>query len=222
VRRHSRIVLTTVVAAMLAMVPIAASASSAVLTSGGRGSDGLEVEPGAHLEASATGDVTFASTSSDTGDVTCSASTIDATVLTNPVAPGTAGLSVTGFSFSGCKSTIRGTTGVERITFDDLPYKLSISDATSPPTETLRPGDSGPIQLTVELRTSSGPIGCVYRPHASSINTAVTADGVTFEVALDGAPSPEIATEPCRHIGGDAGSYGPFLDLGNLQRVFVN
>jgi hypothetical protein len=40
VRRHLHIGIPTVLAAMLAMLPVAAFASSAVLTSGGRGSDG--------------------------------------------------------------------------------------------------------------------------------------------------------------------------------------
>jgi hypothetical protein len=106
VRRHLRIGIPTVLAAMLAMLPVAAFASSAVLTSGGRGSDGLAVQSGAQLEARVAGGVTFGSS---TGGG----------VLANPTAPGTANLSITSVSFSGCASTIEGTTGVESVRMVD-------------------------------------------------------------------------------------------------------
>jgi hypothetical protein len=155
--------------------------------------------------------------------VTCSASDIAAAVQTNPAAPGTATLSVTGFSFSGCSTTIAGTTGVDRVAFDHLPYAMSISDATSPPTATLRPGGDGPVQLALRLDTPSGPIHCIYKPRdSSSMSAGLTADGARFDVTLDPDLSTGISTEPCLHSLHFTGSYGPFLDLGSLQPVVVN
>ncbi len=221
-RRRFQVGIPTVLAAMLAVLPVVALASSAVLTSGGPGSDGLRVMPGAQLGMRATGGATFASGTSG-GAVTCSASDVAATLLANPAAPGTARLSVTSFSFSGCTSTIEGTTSVESASFDNLPYRMSISDATSPPTATLRPGDGGPILLTLDLGTASRPVHCIYEPRGSSISTVLTTDGVTFDVPFVVALPMQIPTEPCGHIGGYAGAYGPLFEPGHMQqRVFVN
>jgi hypothetical protein len=157
------------------------------------------------------------------GAVICSAAQIAATVVTNPPAPGTATLSVTDFSFSGCTSSIQGTTGVESVTFDNLPYRMSISDATSPATATWRSGDAGPVQLTLVLHTPSGPVHCIYRPHASSMTTALTSDGIAFDAPFDVALSPEVITEPCGHVSHYSGAFGPF-HVGDAfqQWVYVN
>jgi hypothetical protein len=220
VRRHLYIAVTAVVAAMLAATPVGAFASGAVLTSGAVGSNGSDVDPGVQLVAQSMGDATFAS-SDVSGAVTCSASSIAATVRTNPAAPGTATLSVTSFSFSGCTSSLAGTTGVDSVSFDNLPYRMSINDTASPTRVTVGPGDGGPIQLTILLRTAAKPVPCVARTRDSSMKPDLAGGGLAFDVALT-APVNGVITEPCLHALVFRDRYGGFVDLGNVEPVFVN
>lgn len=198
-RKRLLIVVTTVAAGMLAILPVVASASSAVLTSGGS-----PVQPGAQLVSLAAGGVTFTPVGGGAAVATCSTSEVTATVLTNPTSPGTATLSVTSFSFGGC-------TGAQSVSFDNLPYAMSVSDVTSPSTVTLHRGDSGPMRLELVLRGPMGPVHCVYEPQASPIGTALTANGFRFDVAFDPVASQDIITDPCLKSLRSTAAYGPFL-----------
>jgi len=215
VRRHAQFAIGTLLAAVLAMLPVGASASNAVLTLGAP--DGPRVAVGTLLIAESTGQVAF--TDGGTG-VTCSASSVAADVVANPGAPGRAILSIGSLSFGGCTSNIPGTTGVESVSFENLPYTMSIGDVPSL-TADIDPGGGGPIEVTLKLRTSSKPIPCGYGPPSSSMNPAVSNAGLVFGV--DQAPPPgTIEPDPCLKSIHMSGRYGAFLDIDDLQNVFVN
>jgi hypothetical protein len=216
VRRHRQFAIGTLAAALLALLPVGASASNAVLTLGGP--DGPRVTSGTFLTAESTGQVTF---TSEQGDVTCSNSLIAADVTANPSAPGTAILSIGSLSFAGCTSSIPGTTGVDSIAFDNLPYTMSISDSPSP-TADVDAGSAGPIQVSLKLSTLSKPAPCGYVPASSSMRPAISNAGMVFGVDEVPPPGGIIDPGPCpKHLRMSV-AYGAFLDFADMQGVFVN
>ncbi|MFG2012134.1 Tat pathway signal sequence domain protein [Micromonospora sp. NPDC048868] len=122
---------------------------------------------------------TFYSSASGTTGVKCAASTFSAKVLSNPAAPGTATESLTAQSFTNCTTNVIGTTGVQSVTVQNLPYATSV---TSAGVVKISGTATAPIQSTVVLNSLLGAITCVYRTSTNSLTgTATNANNsITF------------------------------------------
>ncbi|WP_405765290.1 Tat pathway signal sequence domain protein [Streptomyces sp. NBC_01538] len=155
----------------LALLPAtAASADSAVLTYGSAAGNAVSV--GDVLTASLANGTTatLATSSNGTSGITCTASTLSATVTSNPAAPGTATESATSQTFSGCTSNVFGVSAVQSVTVNSMPYNTS---AASDGTVTVTPAPGSAIQTTVVLSTLLGSVTCVYRaPSLSAVSTS--------------------------------------------------
>ncbi|MGC5310096.1 Tat pathway signal sequence domain protein [Micromonospora zamorensis] len=122
---------------------------------------------------------TFYNSTSGTTGIKCAASSFSAKVLTNPIAPGTATESLTAQSFGTCTTNVFGTTGVQSIALNNLPYATSV---TSAGVVTISGTAAAPVQSTVVLNSLLGAITCVYRTSTNSLTgTAVnTTNSITF------------------------------------------
>ncbi len=166
-----RYVYLTAVAGAVALGTLAPSgafaAGGSVMTTGSAA--GTAVAVGDKLSASlATGtSATFYSSTSGTSGVSCSSSSFSATATANPAAPGVATESLTAQTFTGCSTNVFGTTGVQSVSLDNLPYTVSVDDSTN--AVTVGAGSAGPIQSTVVINTLFGAITCVYQPVSGSI-----------------------------------------------------
>jgi hypothetical protein len=108
----------------------------------------------------------FFTTSNGTSGASCSASTLTATVTSNPAAGGTAGESLTAQTFSSCTSNIAGVTKVNSVTVNNLPYTVTANGSTK--AITLSGGSAGSIQATVSLGTVLGNVTCTYKAGTTS------------------------------------------------------
>ncbi|MFJ5304506.1 Tat pathway signal sequence domain protein [Streptomyces sp. NPDC088350] len=174
----SALAATAAAVAALALLPATtASADSTVLTYGSAA--GTAVPVGDVLTASlASGtNATLATSSGGTSGITCTGSTLSATVMANPAAPGTATESATAQTFSGCTSNVLGVTGVRSITVNNLPYSTA---ANSDGTVTVTPASGSTIQTTVVLSTLLGSITCVYRAPSLAAVSSNSATSLTF------------------------------------------
>ncbi|SBT43985.1 Tat pathway signal sequence domain protein [Micromonospora auratinigra] len=165
--------LTSLLGAAPATASPSSTLASSVLTRGSVG--GTAVAVGDVIQASlATGtNATFYSTTTGTTGVKCAASSFSAKVLTNPTAPGTATESLTAQTFSSCTTNVLGTTGVNSITVNNLPYTTSV---TSAGVVTI----SGSIQSTVVLNTLLGPITCVYKTAGLTGSAVNSTNSIVF------------------------------------------
>ncbi|MFG1676063.1 Tat pathway signal sequence domain protein [Micromonospora sp. NPDC049282] len=112
---------------------------------------------------------TFYSSSSGTTGIKCAASSFSAKVLTNPTAPGTATESLTAQTFTSCTTNVFGTTGVQSVTVNNLPYSTKV---TSAGVVTISGTAAAPIQSTVVLNSLLGTITCVYRTGTNTLTGA--------------------------------------------------
>ncbi|MEU4370980.1 Tat pathway signal sequence domain protein [Micromonospora chersina] len=164
--------LTGLGAAPAAAAPSTSLASS-VLTYGSVGGSAVTVGDVVKASLASGTSATFYSSTTGTTGVRCAASTFSATVLTNPAAPGTATESLTAQTFTSCTSNVFGTTGVQSVTVNNLPYATSV---TSAGVVTI----SGSIQSTVVLNTLLGPTTCVYRTTSLTGSAVNSTNSITF------------------------------------------
>jgi hypothetical protein len=150
----------------------------------------------------------------------CNASTLSGEVLTNPQAPGTASLSLSGWANSLC--TGPGPTTVQGISFDNLPYNLSTSTFGG---ATISPGGTGPIQTTFTIVFFGITSDCVYRAHDSSGNLSGTTSNVDNSIGftnqlLDLFNGPSVCAGQLTF----SAAYGPLVDSSQSgsPQVFVN
>ncbi|WP_433386375.1 Tat pathway signal sequence domain protein [Micromonospora sp. KLBMP9576] len=162
---------------------------------------------------------TFYSSATGSTGIRCAASTFSAKVLTNPAAPGTATESLTAQSFTSCTSNIFGTTGVQSVTVQNLPYATSV---TSAGVVRISGTTAAPIQSTVVLNSLLGQITCVYRTGTNSLTgTATNANNsITFtNQTLTKFSGPSL----CFGTAYFSAAYSPVRDVtkGNSP-VYVN
>ncbi|MFG1660828.1 Tat pathway signal sequence domain protein [Micromonospora chersina] len=205
--------LTGLGAAPAAAAPSTSLASS-VLTYGSVG--GSAVTVGDVVKASLAGgtSATFYSSTTGTTGVRCAASSFSATVLSNPAAPGTATESLTAQSFTSCTSNVFGTTGVQSVTVNNLPYATSV---TSAGVVTI----SGSIQSTVVLNTLLGPTTCVYRTASLTGSAVNSTNSITFtNQVLTKSSGPST----CFTTAYFSARYSPVLDTSKTgsPAVYVN
>ncbi|MFJ5924734.1 Tat pathway signal sequence domain protein [Kitasatospora sp. NPDC092948] len=159
-----------------------------------------------------------------TTGVKCTASHIGGSVAVNPTvaAGGTATASgpVNVLTFSGCTSNVVGVTGVASLTMDNLPYTLSISDATGFPV-TLAPAAGSQIHATAVLNTLAGTATCTFQSSAATLSGNAT--NTPPQINLVNQPLTKL-TGPsiCFSAINFTASYGPVTDTTTGVTVAVN
>ncbi len=202
-------------AAIVVMTPMAASAATTdVLTITKAG--GTNVAVGAKLSASLKSgtDVTFYSPGTTEG-IVCTKSSFTEKVTTNPAKPGTADVSLTAQTFSGCTSNVSGVTSVESVTAEKLPYKGTVSDAKGLPVTVAAP------TATVDLDTEVGAISCTYTAKTIKGAASNTGQKITFK---NQALTFSSGSSLCPTSGDFSATYGPVKDTSvkGDPHVFVN
>ncbi|MFI7215144.1 Tat pathway signal sequence domain protein [Micromonospora maritima] len=171
--------LTGLVGAAPATAAPSTSLASAVLTYPTAAGTAVSVNDVIQASLKSGTNATFYSSASGTSGIKCAASSFSAKVLSNPTAPGAATESLTAQTFSSCTTNVFGTTGVQSVTVNNLPYATSV---TSAGVVTISGTATAPIQSTVVLNSLLGPITCVYRTSTNTLTgTAANAtNSITF------------------------------------------
>jgi hypothetical protein len=208
---------------------VAASSHKApkpVLTAGKIG--GTAVKRGAVLEASLPkgGSVTFTLTANgQTGSVACTSSSIEATVLRNPVKAGEATLSVKSVAVSNCGTVDGVTLSLAPL---NLPYGATIKAAKGNPVTLSEASKSKPMGLVATITEDSVEATCVFTAASFSGHASNKGNVVGFskqELTLDPDLSAAICTT-LAHITSATftATYGPIVDsnLKHSPKVFIS
>ncbi|SCG57859.1 Tat pathway signal sequence domain protein [Micromonospora zamorensis] len=171
--------LTGLVAATPASADPSAALAGNVLTYPTAGGTAVAVNDVIQASLKTGTNATFYNSTSGTTGIKCAASSFSAKVLTNPTAPGTATESLTAQSFGSCTTNVFGTTGVQSIALNNLPYATSV---TSAGVVKITGTTAAPVQSTVVLNSLLGTITCVYRTSTNSLTGAAvnTTNSITF------------------------------------------
>ncbi|MBQ1043523.1 MULTISPECIES: Tat pathway signal sequence domain protein [unclassified Micromonospora] len=163
---------------------------------------------------------TFYSSTSGTTGIKCAASSFSAKVLTNPTAPGTATESLTAQSFTSCTTNVFGTTGVQSVTVNNLPYTTSV---TSAGVVTISGTAAAPIQSTVVLNSLLGAITCVYRTSTNTL-TGTASNGTNSITFTNQALTKFSGPSLCFGTAYFTASYSPVKDISKTgsPAVYVN
>lgn len=163
---------------------------------------------------------TFYSSTSGTTGVKCAASSFSAKVLTNPTAPGTATESLTAQSFSSCTTNVFGTTGVQSVTVNNLPYTTSV---TSAGVVKISGTAAAPIQSTVVLNSLLGAITCVYRTSTNTL-TGTASNGTNSISFTNQVLTKFSGPSLCFGTAYFTASYSPVKDTSKTgsPAVYVN
>ncbi|MFE2035158.1 Tat pathway signal sequence domain protein [Streptomyces scopuliridis] len=194
------------------------AAAGNVLTYGGAAGSAVAVGDVFTSSLSSGASVAIRTTAGGSTGITCTASQFTATVTGNPAAPGTATESLTAHTFGGCTSNILGTTGVQSITVDRLPYNTTV---TSGGPLTVGAGAAGALQTTVKLNTLLGLTTCVYSSTGLSGATSNTDNSITFANQLFSKSSGPVTCPGSSYF---SAKYGPVKDTSQSgsPSVFVN
>ncbi|MFI6268783.1 Tat pathway signal sequence domain protein [Micromonospora zamorensis] len=171
--------LTGLVAATPASADPSAALAGNVLTYPTAGGTAVAVNDVIQASLKTGTNATFYNSTSGTTGIKCAASSFSAKVLTNPIAPGTATESLTAQSFGTCTTNVFGTTGVQSIALNNLPYATSV---TSAGVVKISGTTAAPVQSTVVLKSLLGTITCVYRTSTNSLTGAAvnTTNSIIF------------------------------------------
>ncbi|MGC4896157.1 Tat pathway signal sequence domain protein [Micromonospora sp. DT31] len=212
--------LTGLVGATPASAAPTTSLASAVLTYPTAGGTAVSVNDVIQASLKTGTNATFYNSTSGSTGVRCAASTFSAKVLTNPTAPGTATESLTAQSFTSCTTNIFGTTGVQSVAVNNLPYATSV---TSAGVVTISGTATAPIQSTVVLSSLLGTITCVYR---TSTNKLVgTASNATNSITFTNQPLTKFSGPSlCFGTAYFTATYSPIRDTSKTgsPAVYVN
>jgi len=155
-----------------------------------------------------------------TEKLTCKSAHFRATVRDNPVKPGTATESLTAETFAKCTVNITGVV-VKSIKVLDLPYKVTVSDATGFPVKVSGTSKTMPIKVAVKVALGTTSVACTYKAssikgHASNTGSTVKFSKQKFTKARGGALCPASANF--------SATFGPVRDTSvtNSPKVFVN
>ena len=152
--------------------------------------------------------------------LTCKAASFSATVRANPVKPGSATESLTAQTFAKCTVNITGVV-VKSIKVLDLPFKVTVSDATGFPVKVSGTSKTMPIKITVKVALGTTRVACTYKASsikgsASNTGNTVTFSKQKFTKAAGGTLCPASANF--------SATFGPVKDTSvtNSPHVFVN
>jgi hypothetical protein len=203
-------------ASMLAVVPLTAASAATVHVLTIVKVGGPNVKVGATVAAGLkTGTkATFFSPGTTTG-VTCASAATSNTVTANPVKPGIAGESLTTQKFGKCTTNIPGATSVMSVKALNLPYKVTISDATGFPVKVSN------LSTKITLGTVIGTVTCTYKAatlKGKASNTGSTEKFTNQPFTLSSGSS------ACPSSGNFSATFGPEKDISvtGSPAVFVN
>ncbi|MFF0467712.1 Tat pathway signal sequence domain protein [Micromonospora zamorensis] len=211
--------LTGLVAATPASADPSAALAGNVLTYPTAGGTAVAVNDVIQASLKTGTNATFYNSTSGTTGIKCAASSFSAKVLTNPIAPGTATESLTGQTFGTCTTNVFGTTGVQSITLNNLPYATSV---TSAGVVKLTGTAAAPIQSTVVLNSLLGTVNCVYRTSTNSLTGAAV--NATNSIVFTNQPLTKFSGSAlCFNTAYFSATYSPVRDStkGNAA-VYVN
>ncbi|MET8261716.1 Tat pathway signal sequence domain protein [Micromonospora sp. NPDC005205] len=211
--------LTGLVAAPPASADPSAALAGNVLTYPTAGGTAVAVNDVIQASLKTGTNATFYNSTSGTTGIKCAASAFSAKVLTNPTAPGTATESLTAQSFGTCTTNVFGTTGVQSIALNNLPYATSV---TSAGVVKITGTAAAPVQSTVVLNSLLGTITCVYRTSTNSLTG--TAANATNSITFTNQPFTKFSGPSlCFGTAYFSATYSPVRDStkGNAA-VYVN
>ncbi|RAO37270.1 hypothetical protein PSN13_01251 [Micromonospora saelicesensis] len=225
--RYGRIggglVALALLAGLVAATPASAARSAAlagnVLTYPTAGGTAVAVNDVIQASLKTGTNATFYNSTSGTTGIKCAASSFSAKVLTNPIAPGTATESLTAQSFGTCTTNVFGTTGVQSVALNNLPYATSV---TSAGVVKISGTTAAPVQSTVVLNSLLGTITCVYRTSTNSLTGA--AANATNSITFTNQPFTKFSGPSlCFGTAYFSATYSPVRDStkGNVA-VYVN
>jgi hypothetical protein len=155
-----------------------------------------------------------------TEKLTCKSSHFRSTVRANPVKPGKAIESLTAQSFAKCTVNITGVV-VKSIKVLNLPFRVTVSDATGFPVTVRGRSKTLPIKVAVKVALGTTKVACTYeagsvKGSASNIGSKVRFSKQKFTKTAGGMLCPASANF--------SATYGPVRDISvtNSPRVFVN
>ncbi|HEX9066672.1 MAG TPA: hypothetical protein VF843_16300 [Streptosporangiaceae bacterium] len=202
--------------AVLALPATSAFAAGHVLTITKTG--GTAVKVGAVLKSGLAKGKT-ATFSLGTEKLTCKSASFTAKVTANPAKPGTATESLTAQSFAKCTVNVTGVT-VKSIKVNNLPYKVSVSDASGHPVAITGSSSSKPVKVTVNVALGTTNVTCSYTATTVKGTSSNTGSTITFSkqkfAKSSGALCPAAATF--------SAVFGPVKDTSvtGSPAVFVN
>ncbi|MFG3644658.1 Tat pathway signal sequence domain protein [Micromonospora sp. NPDC047762] len=211
--------LTGLVAGTPASADPSAALAGNVLTYPTAGGTAVAVNDVIQASLKTSTNATFYNSTSGTTGIKCAASSFSAKVLTNPTAPGTATESLTAQSFGTCTTNVFGTTGVQSIALNNLPYATSV---TSAGVVKISGTTAAPVQSTVVLNSLLGAITCVYRTSTNSLTGA--AANATNSITFTNQPFTKFSGPSlCFGTAYFSATYSPVRDSskGNAA-VYVN
>jgi hypothetical protein len=207
----------TASAAVVVLPATSALAAGHVLTISKTG--GTAVKTGAVLKAGlAKGKTAVFSLGGE--KLTCKSGAFSAKVTANPGKPGKATESLTAQTFSKCKVT--GITGVtfKSLKANNLPYKVTVSDAKGNPVTVAGTSKSRPVSFTATVAAGTLTVTCSYKAtsvkgHASNTGNTITFSKQKFSGTTGGL---------CPASANFSATFGPVTDssVKGSPKVFVN
>jgi hypothetical protein len=185
----SAVVLLALAAGILVASPAHAIDAVNVLTTGSLGGPNVAVNDTVSSGLKSGTTANFFTTATGSTGVKCSVSQFTASILTNPGAGGIATENLTGQTFPAatCTTNVAGTSRVNSITINNLPYSATVNGTSKVLTVTA--GAAGPIQASVSLQSFLGAVNCTYRlptgvtsftGNASNTDNSLTFTNVQF------------------------------------------
>jgi hypothetical protein len=204
-------------AAVVVMAPMVASAATTphVLTISKVG--GTNVAVGAKLSASIKSGTKAVFSEGTEGSVSCTKSSVAESVTANPAKPGTAKLSITGQTFSGCTASISGVTvTVKSVKAYKAPFATTVSDAKGLPVVVTKPG------AVIVVSALGETITCTYQ--ATSIKGAASNTGSSVSFKDQAFKVVTGSNSLCPSTGDLTVAYAPVEDTSvtGHPHVFVN
>ena len=218
---RSWFVVSALAAGMLVAVSGTAPASAAgtVLTVGAPGGTPVAVGDVLTAKLPSGGQAAFLTTPTAITGVLCSASSLAATVRTNPLAPGTATAALTDWRFSSCTSGLSGLV-INSVTADNLPYLAGFSSSLA---VGLTPRTGAPIQITMIGTSGDVAVICVYQ-RGTSVGFSGTYANADNSIAFVNVLLTKVSgASVCPSAFYYSAKYAPLLDASqSSRRVFVN
>ena len=218
------ILLTTLAAVALLPLSInvavaSAAASHDVLTTGKVG--GTNVSAGAILTASLApkAKATFTSTSHGfTITLTCTRASFTDKVVTNPAKSGTATVSVTKETVSGCTANNKLVKKVKSAKLNKLPYASAISDSKGNPVTVSGPSTTIVVQTTDK---SVGTLSCTFAAKTITGSASNTSQTIAFSKQVFKLTA---GSSLCGKTGKFSATFGPVVDTSvkGSPHVYVN
>jgi len=208
----------TASAAVVVLPATAALAAGHVLTISKTG--GTAVKTGAVLKAGlAKGKTAVFSLGSET--LTCKSGAFSAKVTANPGKPGKATESLTSQKFSKCTVNVSGVT-FKSIKANNLPYKVSVSDAKGDPVTVSGSSKSKPISFTATVAAGTLTVTCTYK--ATSVKGSASNTGNTIAFSKQKFAFASGNAILCPASANFSATFGPVTDssVSGSPKVFVN